>query len=274
MVRLTLTEYGTTMKYISHGTKFNTIENHVNAPLFKRVFDCDCGTNATLTITAVGLYRLFLNGKELNKSLFAPTLSNPDQVVFADTYDLSGKLNKTNNVLCVLLGNGFANCNDYDIWGNDTAPYRAAPKFAFALQVDGKTVVETDEKFVVTGSAITFDDFRCGERYDARLEVADVFTGASVEGFEPVTVVEPPKGKVVPNNTQPIVAGKPKKAVKIVKTKTGYLYDFGVNDTGVCKLSLFAAESGQQVDMYFGEVLDGDNCIDYRNISFAQTNPE
>ena len=116
------------MKYISHGTRFNTIENHVNAPLFKRVFDCDGGTNATLTITAVGLYRLFLNGAELNKSLFAPTLSNPDQVVFADTYDLSGKLNKTNNVLCVLLGNGFANCNDYNIWGNDTAPYRAAPK--------------------------------------------------------------------------------------------------------------------------------------------------
>ena len=26
--------------------------------------------------------------------------------------------------------------------------------------------------------------------------------------------------------------------------------------------------------MYFGEVLDGDNCIDYRNISFTQTNPE
>ncbi len=274
MVRLTLTEYGTTMKYISHGTKFNTIENHVNAPLFKRVFDCDCGANATLTITAVGLYRLFLNGKELNKSLFAPTLSNPDQVVFADTYDLSGKLNKTNNVLCVLLGNGFANCNDYNIWYNDTAPYRAAPKFALALQVDDKTVVETDEKFVATGSAITFDDFRCGERYDARLVAVDVLTSANTDGFEPVTVVEPPKGKVVPNNTQPIVAGEPKKAVNIVKTKTGYLYDFGVNDVGVCKLSLLTVESGQQVDMYFGEVLDGDNCIDYRNISFAQTNPE
>lgn len=260
------------MKYISHGTKFNTIENHVNAPLFKRMFDFDGGTNATLTITAVGLYRLFLNGAELNKSLFAPTLSNPDQVVFADTYDLSGKLNKTNNVLCVLLGNGFANCNDYNIWGNDTAPYRAAPKFALTLQADGKTVVETDEKFVVTGSAITFDDFRCGERYDARLEIADVLTNASIEGFETATVVEPPKGKVVPNNTQPIVAGEPKKAVNIVKTKTGYLYDFGVNDMGMCKLSLLTAESGQQIDMYFGEVLDDDNCIDYRNISFAQTN--
>ncbi len=262
------------MKYISHGTKFNTIENHVNAPLFKRVFDCESGANATLTITAVGLYRLFLNGNELNKSLFAPTLSNPNQVVFADTYDLSGKLNKTNNVLCVLLGNGFANCNDYDIWGNDTASYRGTPKFALSLQADGKLVVKTDEKFVVTNSPITFDDFRCGERYDARLEVANVLTSIDTKGFELATVVESPKGKIVPNDTQHIVAGAPKKAVNIVKTKNGYLYDFGINDMGVCKLNLLSAESGQQIDMYFGEVLDGDNCIDYRNISFAKTNLE
>ena len=43
------------MKFISFGTKYNTIEKHVNAPLFKRVFDCNNATNAALTITAVGL---------------------------------------------------------------------------------------------------------------------------------------------------------------------------------------------------------------------------
>lgn len=262
------------MKYISHGRNYNTIKTHVNAPLFKRVFDCDSDTNATLTIRAAGLYRLFLNGEELNRSLFAPTLSNPDQVVFEDKYDVSGKLNKTSNVLCVLLGNGFINCNDYDIWGNDSAPYRAAPKFALSLQADGKTVAASDEKFFVTDSPITFDDFRCGERYDARSEIADVLTSTSVSGFVPATVAEPPKGMVVPDTAQPVVAGEPKKAIGIIKTKMGYLYDFGVNDTGVCKLSLSAAQSGQKIDMYFGEVLDGDNCIDYRNISFAQTDLE
>lgn len=79
------------MKYISHGRNYNTIKTHVNAPIFKRVFDCDGSANATLTISAAGLYRLFLNGEELNRSLFAPTLSNPDQVVFEDKYDVSGR---------------------------------------------------------------------------------------------------------------------------------------------------------------------------------------
>lgn len=262
------------MKYISHGTKFNTIENHVNAPLFKRVFDCENTTNAKLTITVVGLYRLWLNGKELNKSMFAPYLSNPDQAVFSDTYDLQGMLKPTNNVLCVLLGNGFANSNDFDVWNNQTAPYRCAPKFALSLTSSGKTIVESDENFAACDSPITFDDFRCGERYDARLEKKDVLTSTSLDGFVSATVVEPPKGEIFANNVQPIVAGRPKQAVSITKTSDGYLYDFGANGTGVCMLSLAAAKNGQQIDMYHGEVLDKNNHVDLRNISFEQTNPE
>ncbi len=259
------------MKFISFGTKYNTIENHVNAPLFKRVFDCDNATNATLTITAVGLYRLFLNGKELNKSYFAPYMSNPDQLVVRDKYDVGGMLKRKDNVLCVLLGNGFVNNNDLDIWLNQTAPYRSAPKFALEICADGKTIVQTDEGFVVADSPITFDDFRCGERYDARLEIVDVLTSTDIEGFEHVTVVEPPKGEVVANKVQPIVFGKPKKAVRIAKTKQGYLYDFGVNGTGVCKLNLLTAESGQQIDMYFAEEVDGNCELDRRSISFDKT---
>ena len=259
------------MKYISHGTRFNTIENHVNAPLFKRVFDCDDTANATLTITAVGLYRLWLNGQELNKSLFAPYLSNPDQLVFSDVYDISDKLLAKNNVLCVLLGNGFVNCNDFDIWLNQSAPYRSAPKFALSVAAGGKNILESDESFFVTDSAITFDDFRCGEHYDARKEVADILQRADTDGMERATVATPPKGEVVANNTQPVVAGAPARAVSVTKTKRGYLYDFGKNDLGVCKLSLLTAESGQQIDLYYGEVLDGDNSIDYRNISFDKT---
>lgn len=259
------------MKYISHGTKYNTIENHVNAPLFKRVFDCDNATNAALTITAVGLYRLFLNGKELNKSYFAPYMSNPDQIVACDRYDVEGMLKRKDNVLCVLLGNGFANNNDLDIWLNQTAPYRAAPKFALEICACGKNIVQTDENFAVTDSPITFDDFRCGEHYDARLEIADVLTSTDIDDFGTVTVAEPPKGEIVANKAQPVVAGKPKKAVRIAKTKCGYLYDFGINGTGLCKLSLLTAESGQQIDMYFAEEIDGNGELDRRSISFDNT---
>lgn len=220
------------MKFISHGTKFNSISQHVNAPLFKRIFD-SVESSATLKITVVGLYKLYLNGKLLNSSVFAPYMSNPDKNVFTDTYQLND-LKAHGNVLCVLIGNGFACSDDSDLWLNTSAPYRAAPKFSLTISSKSNVILETDEKFLVADSPITFNDFRCGERYDARLEKENVLVDFSVEGFEAATVVSAPKGEIVPNNVQPIIAGEVRRAVSVVKNEVGYLYDFGVNDTGVC----------------------------------------
>lgn len=147
--------------FIAKGKEYNTIQKHINAPLFKRVFDFDFNGKSEIKIAAVGLYRLFLNGEELNTGKFSPYLSNPDEVVFYDVYDVTGNLKEKNNVLCVLLGNGFVNNNDFDIWQNETASYRSAPKFSLELKVNEKTIFESDESFLVFDSPITFDDFRC-----------------------------------------------------------------------------------------------------------------
>ena len=184
--------------FIAKGKEFNTIQSHVNAPLFKCVFDYDFNGKCEIKIAVVGLYRLFLNGKELNNGKFSPYLSNPDEVVFYDVYDITGKLKEKGNVLCVLLGNGFINNNDFDIWQNETAPYRSAPKFSLELTVDGKSIIESDESFLVADSPITFDDFRCGERYDANLEMPNVLTSTSLDGFNKPITVEPPEGILMP----------------------------------------------------------------------------
>ena len=53
-------------------TSYNTIESHLNAPLFKKVFGCTSSANATLEISAAGFYRIFLNRNEITKGYFAP----------------------------------------------------------------------------------------------------------------------------------------------------------------------------------------------------------
>ena len=107
-------------------------------------------------------------------------------------------------MLCVLLGNGFIDNNDFDIWQNETATYRSAPKFSLELTANGKKAIGSDEGFLVVDSPITFDDFRCGERYDANLEIEDVLTSVSVVGFHKPVAVDPPKGDIVKNRTQPV----------------------------------------------------------------------
>lgn len=258
--------------FIAKGKEFNTIQSHVNAPLFKCVFDYDFNGKCEIKIAVVGLYRLFLNGKELNNGKFSPYLSNPDEVVFYDVYDITGKLKEKGNVLCVLLGNGFINNNDFDIWQNETAPYRSAPKFSLELTVDGKNIIESDESFLVADSPITFDDFRCGERYDANLEMPNVLTSTSLDGFNKPITVEPPEGELIKNTTQPIKEYRERKAVSITKTEKGYVYDFGLNDTGIPRLKI-TAKKGQRIDLYFAETID-DNGVDFRSISFVKSNLE
>lgn len=258
--------------FIAKGKEFNTIQSHVNAPLFKCVFDYDFNGKCEIKIAVVGLYRLFLNGKELNNGKFSPYLSNPDEVVFYDVYDITGKLKEKGNVLCVLLGNGFINNNDFDIWQNETAPYRSAPKFSLELTVDGKSIIESDESFLVADSPITFDDFRCGERYDANLEMPNVLTSTSLDGFNKPITVEPPEGELIKNTTQPIKEYRERKAVSITKTEKGYVYDFGLNDTGIPRLKI-TAKKGQRIDLYFAETID-DNGVDFRSISFVKSNLE
>ena len=68
--------------FIAKSKELNTIQKHENAPLFKRVFDYDFNGKCEIKIAVVGLYRLFLNGKELNTGKFSPYLSNSDEVVF------------------------------------------------------------------------------------------------------------------------------------------------------------------------------------------------
>lgn len=258
--------------FIAKGKEFNTIQSHVNAPLFKCVFDYDFNGKCEIKIAVVGLYRLFLNGKELNNGKFSPYLSNPDEVVFYDVYDITGKLKEKGNVLCVLLGNGFINNNDFDIWQNETASYRSAPKFSLELTVDGKSIIESDESFLVADSPITFDDFRCGERYDANLEMPNVLTSTSLDGFNKPITVEPPEGELIKNTTQPIKEYRERKAVSITKTEKGYVYDFGLNDTGIPRLKI-TAKKGQRIDLYFAETID-DNGVDFRSISFVKSNLE
>lgn len=85
------------MHYISGGTKFNTNDKNVSAPLIRKLFYIEhAGSKATLYISAVGFYRVFLNGKELTKGFFAPYISNPDDLIYYDVYDVTDILGKVN----------------------------------------------------------------------------------------------------------------------------------------------------------------------------------
>ena len=281
-------------KFISATTEYATYEKAVAAPYLRRSFTLETVPEKVgFTITGLGFYRLFVNGTDITKGLMAPYISNDDQVVYYDRYDLAPYLRVGKNTLAFLLGNGFHNCIGGNIWVLDTALYRSAPKLAFALELPNETI-EADESVLTHPSPILFDDIRCGVHYDARKELP----GWQNPDFDdsdwtPALTVEPARGKAVLCKAEPIRVYDELSPVSITPNcflapyhhrgdfmpervfydsakddaQSGYLYDFGQNNAGVIRLKI-KGKPGQRLILQAAEKLDSDGRVDFSNIGF------
>jgi alpha-L-rhamnosidase len=235
-------------------------EQHVAAPYFRKSFDLNfLIKKASLSICGLGFYRLWINGQEITKGALAPYISNPDHFCYYDTYDLLPYLRKGKNAIGVLLGNGMMNPMGGVEWDFDKAPWRGAPCLALECEILGKEnerlFFEADPTFLVHSSPITFDDLRFGEHYDARQETEDWSTpDFDDRTWQPALPAIAPKGELRLCRAEPIRVIEERKPVSIIKKENGYLYDFGCNSAGVCRLQI-SAKSGQRITMTHGEVL-------------------
>lgn len=247
--------------FIKATNEFNTPEKFVAAPLFRKVFTMNSAAEAQIKIAACGFYKIFINGEDITKGALAPYISNPDDIVYYDQYTVN--LNEGENVIGVMLGNGFVNNPAGWVWDYDKAKYRSAPHFALQL-VSGDLVINADKSFKTAPSPITFDDYRYGEHYDANLELDGWNTVDFDDSAWNNSLSAPtPRGEIRLCEAEPIVVTREIKPKSITKTDDGYLYDFGENCAGVCRLNI-SGKKGQRIEMRHGELLvDGKLDIEY-----------
>ncbi len=250
--------------FIKATNEFNTPEKFVAAPYFRKVFTVNTAADAQIKIAVCGFYKLFINGEDITKGALAPYINNPDDIVYQDNYTV--KLNAGENVIGVVLGNGFVNNPGGWVWFFNEASFRAAPQFALQLTC-GDVTIESDESFKTTSSPITFDDYRYGEHYDANLEL----DGWNNIGFDDSAWVNAlpaptPRGEIRVCEAEPIVVTKELKPISITRVNDGYLYDFGQNCAGVCRLNI-KGKKGQRIELQHGELLI-DGKMDIENIWF------
>ena len=127
--------------FIAATREFADYDKIVPAPYMRAAFTLNkAPQSARISITALGFYDLYVNGTRITKGILAPYISNPDQLVVYDLYDVAPLLQKGKNVIGLLLGNGFSNNFGGISWDLEKAPFRAAPKTAFCVEADGKEV--------------------------------------------------------------------------------------------------------------------------------------
>lgn len=265
------------MKFIKATDEYCTRKKHIPAPIFRRAFELDgAPICATLDIAVSGFYELYVNGENITRGLLSPYISNPDQLIYMDSYDLAKHLREGKNAIAVILGNGFAN-QDITSWNYNTASCRGPLKLGLELSVKSEreeVSLTADESFRVAPSPILFDMYRYGVIYDAREERE----GFSLPDFDDsdwgyATLTDAPLGEIRPTRHLPIrireeltpvsiehredfytlyyKSGEPMRECYV---KEGWIYDFGINTAGVCRLKI-KGERGQKVTVRHAERL-------------------
>ena len=247
--------------FIRATSDYTTLENHIPAPYFRKSFEGIGGRRAEILVTACGFYELWFNGFKITKGALAPYISNPDHIVYYDRYDVTMKDGE--NVIALLLGNGFTNSDGGHVWDFDKAAFRCPPQMALSFSYKDKEgkdiVIESDESFKTAESPIRYDDYRFGEIYDAAFEIPH-WNEVGFDDSSWTEAIPAPKlrGEKRLCEADPILPMMSLTPISIVKEEDGgYVYDFGRNIAGVCKLSI-NAKAGQVIRMQHGEhLVDG-----------------
>ena len=222
--------------------------------LFKEFTLCLKPTNAVFTVAVAGWCEVYVNGEKVGRDVLSPVTCLPDKRLSSVAHDVAPFLKKGENVVEVLLGNGWFNCFTKDGWGFSSASWLGAPKVCGELVADGKRLFTTDGSWMARDSAIVFNALRNGEYYDARREGCRANVRA-------VKVETAPAVAVSPEDAAPCRAFDPISPVRSFPAGNGgTIYDFGSNRTGWCEVEV-VGEAGAKVMIDYDECLTPTNTL-------------
>jgi alpha-L-rhamnosidase len=242
------------------------------APFFRKVFTTqDSITLARLYISGLGYYELYLNGRKLGDRILDPSFTDYDKTVLYSTYDATKFIHKGENVIGIILGNGWYNMASRGVWSFDRAPWRNDPTLRIKLRIkysDGTfREVQSDSTWKCSPSPVFFNSIRQGEFYDARHEQPGWSeTGLDESHWLPVRQVTGPGGKMTAQIMPPIRITEKLNPVTIRRTTNHtWVCDFGQNIAGFAELSV-SLSAGARILLKYGEKLSSDGRVDQSNI--------
>ena len=205
---------------------------------------------ATAYVCGLGFYEFSLNGKKVGNSEFAPLWSDYDKTVYYNTYDVTEQLRRGENVVGILLGNGF-----YNVQGGRYRKLQISfgpPTLLFELVInyeDGTcTTVHSDNDWKYDFSPVTFNCIYGGEDYDARREQK----GWNQIGFDdshwrPVVIQEAPKGILRPQMAAPVKIMERYDIQKVTKLNADQVASASVSTKRTVDPSAFVLDMGQNL---------------------------
>ena len=243
----------------------------ITAPMDTGAAACDFKTEfslthrvkrATLTITSIGNYSAYINGRRVGDGVLTPGFTSYKNRVLYQTYNVTDMLVK-NNEVNIGVGRGWAiRC----VGTEKTNNYFAEKTYliaSFDIEYENgtrKTVV-TDRSWKAYTSIVTFTDIYHGETQDLALPIT-LIGNAKEEEY---------KTNLVKQDGEWIREQERLRPIKLIRTPNGEtVIDFGQNMTGYVEIKA-RGERGGRIVIRHAEVLDKDGNFYTANLRSARS---
>ena len=243
-------------------------------PWFRKTFALGKPVKKALVyVTARGIFRLHLNGRQIGKDVFAPEWTDYNTRIQYRTYDVTENLNQGKNSVGAVVGDGWY--SGYLGWRKFRGNYGLQNSLFLQLEVeyeDGTSeVVATDKTWRCSDGPIISSDLLMGEHYDARKEMPDWDTPEFDDrDWKSVTVVAKPQAKLVAQPSETVQVKQYIEPVEMTEPKKGvYVFDLGQNIAGWIKLKV-KGKVGTKVTLHHAERLNPDGTIYTTNLRDAK----
>lgn len=223
---------------------------------------------ARLYATAMGIYNLFLNGKPVSDSWFAPGDSQYRETMGYHKYDVTGLVKEGGNALAAELAGGWYSgymtftTSNFNFFGDYTA-LLARLVITYEDGTREEIVTRPDTWKAFKDGPIRLGSFFQGERYDARKET----TGWTEAGFDdstwdPAEIIEKRDWidfDLMARYDEPVKVRETLTAQRLMPVSDAHthIYDMGTNMVGVPEITIPAGwlKEGDTVILTYGEQL-------------------
>jgi alpha-L-rhamnosidase len=245
------------------GENDDSVHSRLAARYFRKEFNLkDRVEKATLYISGLGLYELYINGKRVGTQVLSPTLSDYTKRIYYNTFDVTTLLTPGEDAIGVILGNGrFFSMRPIGGWVPVITNY-GFPKMIMQLEIEmadgSRKIVTSDGSWKVTANGpIRANNEYDGEEYDARMEMP----GWSAPGFDDshwmkVQVVKPSCDILEAQPNPNIEVMDTVRPISIFEPRPGtYIVDMGQNMVGWVQMTA-KGKRGTAMKLRFAERLN------------------
>ena len=223
-----------------------------NAVYFRKRFAAEDAKTAVIRLSALGCYKAWLNGTELDQQVFLPGRTSYGYRVQVQEFDVSSRIVPGENILAVRLTKGW--------YGKPGGLY-------CEMILDGETSAGAKGWKYSSDGPLGFHDMKLGELYDARKDVDWISPGYNDSSWEaPVEFLY--EGELIPHEGEEMLEHE-RLTPQVLHTPDGSLVlDFGQNIAGYMEFTV-TGNAGTTVKMLYGETLDETGNFTQKNLNFG-----